>query len=142
MNDQHTAREPDDDAATRVAEALNRSEIMALSTVDPDSGSWTSPVQFQWNANLHLFFSSMPGTRHVQNIARDSRVSVAIYSFPGPPGGNLGLQIGGECRRISEEGEEGWQRFEITPTEVWYFDSRLDRDRHRVEVASLDLTPR
>jgi hypothetical protein len=37
----------------------------------------------------------MPDARHVRNIQRDARVAVAIYSVPGPPGGNLGLQIRG-----------------------------------------------
>jgi nitroimidazol reductase NimA-like FMN-containing flavoprotein (pyridoxamine 5'-phosphate oxidase superfamily) len=68
---------------------LERTPIMALSTVGPD-GSWTSPVQFAYNEKLELSFMSMPDTKHVQNILKDPRVSAAIYSFPGPPGGNLG----------------------------------------------------
>ena len=126
-----------------VREALDRAEIMALSTVDADSGTWTSPVQYQWGPGLHLFFSSMPDARHVRNMARDKRVSAAIYAFPGPPGGNLGLQISGQGQPVTNDADEsGWQRFEITPAEVWLFDSRLDRQRHRVDIGSLDLPQR
>jgi nitroimidazol reductase NimA-like FMN-containing flavoprotein (pyridoxamine 5'-phosphate oxidase superfamily) len=73
----------------RVREALDRTEIMALSTLGPD-GPWTSPVQFRFNDKLELFFLSMLEAKHVQNIMEDARVSVAIYSHPGPPGGKLG----------------------------------------------------
>jgi hypothetical protein len=38
----------DADLNARVKEALERTEIMALSTIGPD-GSWTSPVQFRYN---------------------------------------------------------------------------------------------
>jgi general stress protein 26 len=83
--------------AAQVHEALTRTDIMALATLDDDGGSWTSPVQFRYDASLHLYFASLPDTRHVRNIHRDPRVSAAIYSYPGPPGGNLGLQIRGRA---------------------------------------------
>jgi hypothetical protein len=28
-----------------------------LATLDDDGGSWTSPVQFQYDASLHLYFA-------------------------------------------------------------------------------------
>jgi len=33
---------------------------------------------------------------------------------------------------------DGWQQFKIEPTEVWCFDSRVDRHRHHVDVSGLD----
>jgi hypothetical protein len=82
---------------------------------------------------------SMPDTKHVQNILNDPRVSVAIYSFPGPPGGNLGLQIKGTTRLECGAGAGGWQHFTITPDKVWLFDSRETRQRQRVDLANLRL---
>jgi len=120
-------------------EALNRAEIMALSTLDRDGGSWTSPVQYQWDRHLNLYFASLPGARHVANLRRDARVSTAIYSFPGPPGGNLGLQIRGTATPAGAADGQGWLRFKITPTEAWCFDSRADRQRHRIDLPGLDL---
>jgi pyridoxamine 5'-phosphate oxidase-like protein len=123
----------------RVREALQRTDIMALSSIDDDGGPWTSPVQYQSDSQLNLYFASMPDARHVHNIHRDARVAVAIYSVPGPPGGNLGLQVRGAAAALAPgSGHDGWQRFKIEPTEVWCFDSRVDRHRHRVEVSSLD----
>ncbi len=84
MASTHSASSFNKDLNARVREALGRTEILALSTLGPD-GPWTSPVQFRFN--LELFFLSMREAKHVQNITQDARVSVAIYSHPGPPGG-------------------------------------------------------
>jgi len=123
-----------------VREALGRTEIMALSTLGPD-GPWTSPVQFRFNDKLELFFLSMLQAKHVQNIMQDARVSVAIYSHPGPPGGNLGLQIKGRAEHQREESApDGWQSFRIVPEEVWCFDSRVfGHERRRVDTSRLRL---
>ena len=105
-----------------------------------EAGSWTCPLQYQWGEQLGLYFSSLPDARHVRNIAVDQGVTVAIYSLPGPPDGNLGLQVTGLIERLTEETvQDGWIRFKITPTGLWYFDSRSGRERHEVNLATLDL---
>lgn len=73
---------------------------MALATVGED-GSWVCPVEYSPNDTLELTFLSMLDTKHIQNILKDPRVSVAIYSYPGPEGGNLGLQIKGRAEHVS-----------------------------------------
>jgi general stress protein 26 len=126
----------------QVQEALSRTDIMALATMDEDGGSWTSPVQFQHDAGLHLYFASLPDARHVRNIQRDPRVSAAIYGYPGPPGGNLGLQIKGTAQpAAAAPGVEpdSWQHFTIIPDEAWIFDSRIDRQRHQIDLKGLNL---
>jgi hypothetical protein len=130
----------DTDLQTRVREALERTDIMALSTIDQDGGPWTSPVQYQSDSQLNLYFASMPDARHVRNIERDARVAVAIYNMPGPPGGNLGLQIRGLAAQVPPGSRhDGWQQFKIAPTEVWCFDLRTGRHRHQVDLPDLDL---
>jgi len=127
------------DLNSRVQEALDRTEIMALSTVGPD-GSWTSPVQYHADDQLNLFFMSMPNARHVANIKHNPHVSLAIYSFPGPPGGNLGLQIKGTAEHLAEQSTPGsWQQFKITPEEAWCFDSRITRERQRIDLQHLEI---
>jgi len=121
----------------QVQEALSRTDTMALATLDEDGGSWTSPVQFQHDASLHLYFASLPDARHVRNLQRDPRVSAAIYSYPGPPGGNLCLQIKGTAKPSAASPRaqpDGWQHFTITPDEAWIFDSRIDRHRHAIDL--------
>jgi len=55
----------DAELRARVREALERTDIMALSTIDEDGGPWTSPVQYQWDSQLNLYFASMSDARHV-----------------------------------------------------------------------------
>ena len=127
------------DRNARVKEALERTDIMALSTIGAD-GSWTTPVQYSYSPKLELSFVSMMDTKHVANILKDSRVSVAIYSpvqFPG--GGSLGLQIKGEAKLLSRDDDKGWHTFTITPEEVWCFDSRTSRKRERIDVTGVKL---
>jgi pyridoxine/pyridoxamine 5'-phosphate oxidase len=117
----------------RAREALDRTEIMVLATADADSGTWASPVQFQAAGNFELSFLSRPGTRHGRNIDRDPRVAVAVYSWPGPDGGNLGLQITGHA--VAEgDASGGWQRYTVRPAEVWCFDSRIRHMRHQINL--------
>jgi len=125
---------------TKVKEALERTDIMALSTIG-DDGSWTSPVQFTYTSQFELSFLSMMDTKHVTNILKDPRVSAAIYRpEPFPGGGNLGLQIKGSAKIISGEHEANvWHRFQITPEEVWCFDSRVSHRREKIDFVNLKL---
>jgi uncharacterized protein YhbP (UPF0306 family) len=152
----------------KIKEALDRTEFMAISTVG-DDGSWTCPVQFGYSEKLDLYFKSMPHSKHVQNILKDERVSVAIFKTERLPGRDvLGLQLKGTVRRLSERGEveeaarcqygrdprkidyktkvdehlgddAEWNFFKITPTELWCFDSRVF-DEERVQVDLNSLT--
>jgi Pyridoxamine 5'-phosphate oxidase len=74
----------DTDLKARVRQALERTDVMALSTIDDDGGPWTRPVRYQSDSQLNLYFASMPDARHIANIQRDARVAVAIYNMPGP----------------------------------------------------------
>src|SRR6187455_1906759 len=134
---------PHIDWHSKVKEALDRTDIMALSTIG-DDGSWTSPVQYRHGPKLELYFESMNETKHVANIRNDPRVSVAIY-WPGEfrGGGNLGLQIRGTAEELTRDdngpsAESGaWHTFKITPDEVWCFDSRVSPERQKIELAEL-----
>jgi hypothetical protein len=59
----------------QVQEALSRTDIMALATLDEDGGSWTSPVLFEPDASLHLYFASLPdaATYGTSGATRGSR---------------------------------------------------------------------
>jgi general stress protein 26 len=130
------------DINVQVKEALERTEIMALSTVGSD-GSWTSPVKYHYDDKLNFFFYSMMDTKHVANILEDPRVSAAIFTHPGPPGGNIGLQIKGKAKEIDEKSDatsEGWHCFKITTEEVWVFDSRVyGKIRKKVDLTTLQI---
>lgn len=127
------------DLINRIKEALNRTQVMALSTIGPE-GSWTCPVGFKYTDKLELSFVSMLNTKHVQNILKDNRVSVAIFNIPGSDGGSLGLQIKGTARDLGDNNGKDWHHFSITPEEVWCYDSRVYSERQQVDLANLNLS--
>ena len=102
----------------KVKQALQRTDIMALSTVG-EGGSWTCPVHYDFGPKLELYFQSQKDTKHVANILKDARVSVAIYNPEAlPDGGHMGLQIKGSAKLVSK-GQ--WLRFEIIPGNLTNF---------------------
>lgn len=140
---------------SKVKEALDRTEFMAISTIGED-GSWTNPVEFHYSEKMNLYFVSMIDTKHVQNILRDPRISAAIFKterFPGPEGDVLGLQLKGTAQHLTDERDieeavrcwggrpsEVWNFFKIVPEEVWCFDSReFGEKRVKVDLSSIAL---
>jgi hypothetical protein len=51
-----------EDLKRRVMEALEWTDVMALSTIGTD-GPWTAPVQYRYNEKLDLFFHARHQTR-------------------------------------------------------------------------------
>lgn len=124
------------DLNAKVKEALGRTDIMALSTVGED-GSWTSPVQYSHGPKMELYFLSLKDTKHVTNILKDPRVSLAIYHPEAlPNGAHIGLQIKGSAKLVSEG---KWLRFQITPQEAWYFNSHSASPREQIDLTKLEL---
>lgn len=147
----------------RVKEAFDRTEFMAISTVDADNNSWTNPVQFGYSEKAELFFISMLDSKHVRNILANGKISGAVFKTERFSGSRdvLGLQFLGRAelisghegigeaarhiygrdsrkldpeKRAAEHIEKGeWHFFKIKPTELWCFDSRVFGD-HRREV--------
>ncbi len=148
---------------TKVKEALDRTEFMAISTLGSD-GSWICPVQFGHNENFELYFKSMPHSKHMQNLKNDERVSVAIFKTERFPGTRevMGLQLRGKATVLTERSdiEEAarhmygrdprkidyrtkvdehlgpdavWNFVKITPEEAWCFDSRVFEEE-RVQI--------
>jgi uncharacterized protein YhbP (UPF0306 family) len=147
---------------SKLKEALDRTEFMAISTVGSD-GSWTNPVAFAYSEKMELLFISMMDSKHSQNILKNPDVSAAIFKTERFSDGEvLGLQLKGTASHLTDPKEieyaakyyfgrseandefknltslkDGanavWQFFKIVPTEVWCFDSRVFGEK-RVEV--------
>lgn len=141
----------------KVKEALDRTEFMAISTIGED-GSWTNPVEYYYSEKLDLYFVSLMDAKHVQNILKDNRISVAIFKTERFSDGEvLGLQLKGTTKHLTEQSEVDeairvrggkkpsgeWNLFKITPTELWCFDSRIfGEKREKVDLAGLAVTLR
>ena len=145
----------------KVKEALDRTEFMAISTIDAD-GSWTCPVQFGHSEKLDLYFRSMPHSKHMRHLLADNRISVAIFKTERFPGSRevMGLQLKGKAARLTDRAnvedaarhmygrhprkidyrtkieehlgpDAVWNFVKISPEEAWCFDSRVFGEERR-----------
>ena len=81
---------------------LKSTEYCCLGTVDLQ-GTWSNPVYFSWDREKNLYFISQPSSRHLQNLVRDSRLSVAIYSTNQSTFGDvIGIQLEGHAEILAE----------------------------------------
>ena len=138
---------------THLVEVMNRTEFMALATFGSE-GSWVCPVQFSYDEHLNLYFKSMPGSRHMQYIAAQPDVAIAIFSTNRFPEGDVaGVQFKGRAEVLSSEAQieiaakyhygrsepemdyrarvaehlgasAKWNFVKVVPNEVWCFDTR------------------
>lgn len=140
---------------------------MAIATAG-DDGTWVCPVQYGYDENINLYFVSAVGSKHIKNILANSQVACAIFKTERFSSGDvLGLQLKGAARQLTTEkeimeaarcyyGRSGedfatkvrehigkdaeWQFFEITPTELWCFDSRVfGENRQQVDLSAISL---
>lgn len=108
----------------------------------------------------------MPSSRHMRNIEKDSRVSIAIYSTDQDTHGDVvGVQLSGIAELIPDEkvsavndlyykrvfpegnttnkpedkmGDAEWKFVKIKPSEIYYFDTRFfGEERQKVPLELL-----
>ncbi|MBN1463982.1 MAG: hypothetical protein JW922_09965 [Paludibacteraceae bacterium] len=127
-----------------------------------DSHAWVSPVAYAFDKKYNLYFISLPGSQHSNNMKKNAMVSAAIFDSRQTFGEGKGLQILGKAGVVpvrdsvpvfkyyfsrkwpygSLTNIEDFKRFfklykyrfyKVEPIEVWMNDSRKEYDS-RVKV--------
>lgn len=83
-----------------IASLLKDVPIGSLATTNPDGAPWNSPLHFA-ATDTHLYWFSSEAAAHSQNIARDPRVSIAIWS-PDESEGPRGVYINTTAQVLDE----------------------------------------
>lgn len=83
------------------AQILHDTLIGSLATVNEDGSPWVTPVHTVADDEAVYWFSKET-VRHSQNIARDARVSLAVYSTDLSKGPK-GVYINGTATRLDTE---------------------------------------
>ncbi len=84
-----------------LTECLEMTEYCCIGTVD-SNGTWSNPVYFAWDETLNLYFISQPASRHMQNLKKDPRISIAIYSTAQDTFGDvIGIQLFGNAKFLT-----------------------------------------
>ena len=93
---------PSDKISTSVLDILQAVQLCSIASVGPEHEGHISTAYFCYTKHLDIYFVSDPATKHAQNLARDPRVAVAVFSTDQQWGAPLrGLQFFGQCRLAS-----------------------------------------
>lgn len=79
---------------------LDSNHYMTLATVDADGNPWASPLTYVFDGEKYLYFISSNHSAHILNIAKNSRVSFAIFDSLQTVGNAFGVQGYGVVDRI------------------------------------------
>lgn len=94
-----------------LTECLDSTEYCCIATVDP-KGVWANPVYFSFDEKFNLYFISQMLSRHMQNLKKDPRISVAIYKTE-QKGDVVGTYIEGQAKIILDDKEEIQKAFDV-----------------------------
>lgn len=93
------------DWKNHLLECMESTDYCSLATVDEKRGVWVNPVYFAWDQKFNLYFISLMKSRHMQNLAKDSSVSMAIYKTE-QKGGVIGIQLEGTAKILTENDKQ------------------------------------
>ena len=82
------------------AHLLERCAYCVIGTASLDGVPWVSPVFFDYDSELHIYFESEHGARHSQLIAANPRITIVITELGASPEIE-GVYIEAEAQEVS-----------------------------------------
>ncbi|MBI2011440.1 pyridoxamine 5'-phosphate oxidase family protein [Candidatus Daviesbacteria bacterium] len=128
-------------------DCLKSTDYCCIATIDNGS-VWANPVYFAWDSKFNLYFISMSHVRHMQNISKNPKVAVAVYSTQ-QKGDVIGIQLEGKAYILKDQQEKkkahkiyyrrvgsleqnepfidnpSWLFVKIIPESIYYFNSKI-----------------
>ena len=87
---------------TEQAQVVFDENILAvLATVNEDGSPWATPVHVATDGE-YVYWFSHESTIHSQNVARDARISVSLFS-PDESKGPKGVYVNGRAEKLAGE---------------------------------------
>jgi len=90
------------DQRKRIEDYLLNHTTMTLATVGSE-GPWAAAVFYAHDADLSLYFKSNPKTRHIRDLATSDQVALTIHDDGQSWKSLRGVQIFGNCSRVSDD---------------------------------------
>lgn len=99
---------PESDEGDFVRALLERNRYLVLSTTD-GSDPWIAPLEYMMDDDLNFYFFSTDDSRHVRDLEKNEKVSVAVFDHEQPDYSAdatftlNGVQMEAVCRRVRAE---------------------------------------
>lgn len=74
---------------------------MTIASVDTGGNAWASPVAYVFDKEFNFYWVSVPGSKHQQNIANNSSVSIAIFDSHQLWGEGVGVQMEATVEQVT-----------------------------------------
>lgn len=138
----------DFDWKSYLRECLESTNYCCIASVDA-KGVWANPVYFAYDEKFNLYFISQMHTRHMQNLTKNPRISVAIYTTEQKKY-VVGAYMEGEVKILLDEKKEikkafgiyygragkgpdvaqyinnpTWIFVKVIPENIYYFDTKF-----------------
>ena len=88
----------------QVNELFTENILATLATVNADGTPWGTPLHVATDGE-YVYWFSKESTVHSQNIARDARVSLTLFS-PDESRGPKGVYVNGQAELLRDDSEE------------------------------------
>ncbi len=83
---------------------INENLIGAVATINADGSPWVTPVHV-FSDDENVYWLSTEDKAHSQNIARDPRASLSLFSVETRTG-NKGVYVNGKAEQLDAEGTD------------------------------------
>lgn len=91
-------------ASTFLVEHLPRHGHFSLATVAADGQPWNVCLDLSWDHGLGIIWKSRADANHSQNVRRDGRVAVLVYSST-PDHGDFALYMTAQAHEVTDPDE-------------------------------------
>lgn len=101
-----------DSSLAQVRAFLAEHHTLTLATLGPDGQPQAADLYYAETDDLTLYFVSVPGSRHADNIARNPQIAATIHADSTRWRDIQGVQIAGMCTPVvGAEQARGWARY-------------------------------
>lgn len=89
----------------RAAEILKSITYATLATVTPEGKPWNSPVYYNFDENLNIYWVSDKEGQHSKNVTANKQVFIVIYDSTAPEGDGEGVYIQARVEQVTDPEE-------------------------------------
>lgn len=99
-----------DNTNNRAAQIIKKIHYATLATVTADGRPWNSPVAYEYDENLNIYWFSDKQNQHSQNIRATGRLFIVIYDSTVPEGEGEGIYIEATAQELDNPEEITYAR--------------------------------